>query len=134
MKNIILLFGLIFFIESNLAFAQLKGDSFKQAKVSKTANLIYTFSKTPGFIYSVGGSYAGICVDIMKNFESYVKSKYGINITPKYQLASNDNFTRMLASVKSANGGVFGLGNITITDSRKKMYNFSPPLDRKSVV
>ena len=130
MKNRILKFSLVItlLIGSISVNAQLKGDSFETAKVSKKANVVYTFSKTPGFIYSTsGGSYAGICVDIMSKFEQYVKAKYGITVSAKYQLASDDNFTRMLASVKSGKGGVFGLGNITITDSRKKMYNFSPP-------
>lgn len=128
MRNKILSGSLVFIslIASVAAQAQLKGDTFQQAKTAKTANLIYTFSKTPGFIYSTGNGYTGICVDIMKKFEGYVKTKYGISIQAKYQLAANDNFTRMLASVKSGNGGVFGLGNITITDARKKMYNFSP--------
>ncbi|MCF6351612.1 MAG: transporter substrate-binding domain-containing protein [Cyclobacteriaceae bacterium] len=129
MKNKILMIGLVFtlLIGSISVNAQLKGDSFETAKVSKKANVVYTFSKTPGFIYSTsGGSYAGICVDIMSKFEQYVKTKYGITIQAKYQLAADDNFTKMLASVKSANGGVFGLGNITITDARKRMYTFSP--------
>lgn len=130
MKRTILYVGLIFslfFLNVGMAEAQLKGDSFEDAKESKTANFVYTFSKTPGFIYSVGGSrYDGICVDIMKKFEQYVKSNYGITINSTYQLAPDDNFTRMLASVKSGNGGVFGLGNITITDSRKRLYTFSP--------
>ncbi len=131
MKNRNLFVGLIvslFFLTCTITNAQLKGDSFEKAKTSKTANLLYTFSKTPGFIYSTGGSqYAGICVDIMTKFEKYVKSKYGITIKAKYQMALDDSFTRMLATVKSSNGGVFGLGNITITESRKRMYNFSPP-------
>lgn len=130
MKRNVLVVGLIMNLlvfVATISNAQLKGDSFEKAKSSKTANVTYTFAKTPGFIYSTGGSsYAGICVDIMKKFEQYVKSQYGITVNAKYQLATDDNFTRMLASVKSANGGVFGLGNITITDSRKKMYNFSP--------
>ncbi len=129
MKNKFLMVGLVFtlLIGSISVNAQLKGDSFETAKVSKKANVVYTFSKTPGFIYSTsGGSYAGICVDIMSKFEQYVKTKYGITIQAKYQLATDDNFTKMLASVKSANGGVFGLGNITITDARKRMYTFSP--------
>ncbi len=107
--------------------AQLKGSTFAESKSTKTANLTYTFSKTPGFIYTSGSGYAGICVDIMKKFEGYVKTNYGITIQAKYQLATNDNFTQMLSSVKSGSGGVFGLGNITITDARKKMYHFSPP-------
>ncbi len=130
MKNKTLMVGLVLtlLIGSISVNAQLKGDSFETAKATKKANVVYTFAKTPGFIYSAsGGSYAGICVDIMRKFEQYVKTKYGITIQAKYQLAANDNFTRMLASVKSANGGVFGLGNITITDARKRMYTFSPP-------
>lgn len=130
MKSRIIVVGLIVNLllsTITVSNAQLKGDSFEEAKKSKSANLVYTFSKTPGFIYSTGGSqYAGICVDIMEKFEQYVKSKYGVTIKSRFQLAPDDNFTRMLASVKSANGGVFGLGNITITESRKRMYNFSP--------
>jgi len=130
MKRKILSIGLIinlFLFSFTVSIAQLKGDSFKDAKASKSANIVYTFSKTPGFIYSTGSNqYAGICVDMMKNFEQYVKAKYGITVKSSYKLAADDNFTRMLASVKSGSGGVFGLGNITITESRKKMYNFSP--------
>lgn len=131
MKKRILFVGLVasmMFLTFGTVEAQLNGDSFENAKESKTANFVYTFSKTPGFIYTTGGSqYAGICVDIMKKFEEYVKSNYGITVKSTYQLAPDDNFTRMLASVKSSKGGVFGLGNITITESRKRMYAFSPP-------
>ncbi len=131
MKNRILSIGLVInllLLTFTVSTAQLKGDTFAEAKTSKIANLTYTFSKTPGFIYSTGtNQYAGICVDMMKKFEQYVKSNYQITVKSTYKLAPDDNFTKMLASVKSGNGGVFGLGNITITSSRKKMYNFSPP-------
>ncbi|MCF6351846.1 MAG: hypothetical protein L3J06_02440 [Cyclobacteriaceae bacterium] len=112
MKNKFLMVGLVFtsFISAVTSNAQLKGDTFKQAKIAKRANVVYVFSKTPGFIYPTsGGQYAGICVDIMKSFEKYVKSKYGITIQSRFQQSSGNSFTRMLASVKSANGGVFGL-------------------------
>ncbi len=122
-----LLWAVVMIGLNTTGWAQLKGDTFAQAKSTKTANVVYTFAKTPGFIYAqTGGKYAGICVDIMNAFENYVQSKYGIKIKASYQLAPGDNFTRMLASVKAGQGGVFGLGNITITDARKRMYNFSP--------
>jgi len=131
MKKNVLLFGFLigFLLLTSLnGIAQLKGDKFEQAKTARVANVVYVFSKTPGFIYSKeGGQYAGICVDIMDAFGKYVKSKYGITIKPTYQQAPDNSFTKMLASVKSSQGGVFGLGNITITESRKKMYNFTPP-------
>jgi len=131
MKNQYSIVGLIILLIAatfSISSAQLKGETFASAKASKSANITYTFAKTPGFIYETGtNQYAGICVDIMKKFEQFVKSKYGITVKANYKLVSGDTFAGMLSAVKSANGGVFGLGNITITDSRKKMYNFSPP-------
>ncbi len=57
----------------------------KQPKYPKKANVVYTFSKTSGFIYSTsGGSYAGICVNIISKFEQYVKTKYGITTQAKF--------------------------------------------------
>ncbi len=114
-------------ISNAKTFAQLSGNTFAEAKVSKKANVVYTFSTTPGFIFSNGtNQFDGICVDIMKKFENYVEYNYGIVITPKYQLVANNYFSKMLTSVKTAKGGVFGLGNITITEARNKEYNFSP--------
>jgi len=130
MKKNVLFFGFLigFLLLTSLnGIAQLKGDKFDQAKITNVANVVYVFSKTPGFVYSTGGQYSGICVDIMTAFGKYVKLKYGITIKATYQQAEDNSFTKMLASVKSSQGGVFGLGNITITESRKKIYNFSPP-------
>jgi ABC-type amino acid transport substrate-binding protein len=130
MKKRVFVVGLVvnlLFLTFTIAVAQLKGDSFAKAKISKSADVVYTFAKTPGFIYATGpDEYAGICVDIMKAFEKHVQANYGITINSKYEPIAGDNFTKMLATVKSANEGVFGLGNITITESRKKMYKFSP--------
>lgn len=124
MKRLVLVFGFLSLVLA--ANAQLKGDTFAKAKDTKSANLVYTFAKTPGFIYQANGNYAGICVDIMSKFENYVQSKYGIVISASYQPVADDNFTKMLTTVKSSSGGVFGLGNITITEARKKVYRFSP--------
>ena len=131
MKKRNLIMGLMIFLiaaTSNLSNAQLKGETFASAKASKSADITYTFAKTPGFIYETAtNQYAGICVDIMKKFEQFVKTKYGITVKVNYKLVPGDTFSGMLSAVKSANGGVFGLGNITITEARQKAYNFSPP-------
>ncbi len=118
--------AVVFFVLPLVSLAQIKGDTYAQAQSTKKANLVYVFSNTPGFMYANGSSYAGICVDIMGEFEKYVKAKHGISISSTYRREPNDYFQKMLQDVRVAQGGVFGLGNITITEARKKQYTFSP--------
>jgi putative glutamine transport system substrate-binding protein len=42
-------------------------------------------------------------------------------------VTEGESFKGMYDKVKSSRGGVFGLGNVTITDERKKEVKFSPP-------
>ena len=108
--------------------AQLKGDTYTSAKQKKAANIVYTYAEAPGFASKdASGKMTGICIDLMDKFVVFVKTKYGINITVKYESAKPDDFTYFLNEVKRANGGVFGLSNTTITQARKKEYNFSVP-------
>jgi len=113
---------------SLLAQAQLKGDTYASAKQKKSANVVYTYAEAPGFVAKdASGNVKGICVDLMGKFVAYVKSKHGINISVQYQSAKPDDFTYFLSEVKRSSGGVFGLSNTTITEARKKQYNFSVP-------
>ena len=117
-------------IASNVEInAQLKGDAYQNAKAKGTATLVYTYVNSAGFSYQgKNGEVEGICVDIMKAFAKYIESKENIKVTLQYKkLPDHDNFPNYLKEIKNGQGGVFGLGNITITDERKKIYNFSPP-------
>jgi putative glutamine transport system substrate-binding protein len=113
---------------SLIAQAQLKGDTYASAKQKKSANVVYTYAEAPGFAAKdASGNVRGICVDLMGEFVDYVKTKHGISMTVSYKSAKPDDFTYFLNEVKTANGGVFGLSNTTITEERKKQYNFSVP-------
>jgi putative glutamine transport system substrate-binding protein len=115
-------------LTSLFAQAQLKGDTYAVAKQSKSANVVYTYAEAPGFVSKdASGKVQGICVDLMGKFVDYVKTKHGISITVAYKSVKPDDFTYFLNEVKIANGGVFGLSNTTITEARKKQYNFSTP-------
>ncbi|MEM8566504.1 MAG: transporter substrate-binding domain-containing protein [Bacteroidota bacterium] len=114
------------FVASTL-FAQLKGDSYASAKVSKSANLVLIHSNAPGFAAKNGAQTTGITFDIMERFKAYVKETKGITIIYTVKTKDADNFTQFLDEVKQSSGGVFGLSNTTITAARKKVYNFSPP-------
>ncbi len=87
--------------------------------------MTYIYIKTPGFAAKdSNGEISGICVDIMKEFVKYIEQKNILNLKFKNHRDAND-FKLFMTTVKSS-GGVFGLGNITITDARKKAYNLSP--------
>ena len=126
LKSLFLVIALLVSISVSYA-QQCKGDKLAAAKSSKLAQLTYAYVATPGFVVKdKSGKMKGLLVDVMKEFEAYVKEKKGITLTAKYDAVPNDDFNLLLTRVKSGSGGVFGLSNITITNQRKKTYLFSP--------
>jgi len=120
-----------FLVLQSSAFCQLKGDSFEAAQKSKKASLTYTYVETPGYTYvDPNGKVVGVSVDFMKKFEAYVLQKEGIKIKSTLVTKDINDFNGMLLEVKGSQGGVFGIGNIAITDARKKDFNFSPPVQK----
>ncbi|GAA0892259.1 hypothetical protein GCM10009122_19380 [Fulvivirga kasyanovii] len=118
---------LFMMLSTSVLLGQLKGDTYKTAKAKGSASWVYTYAESPGFSSKKNGEMTGITVDLMKKFEEYVENKEGIEVSVTYQSKDPNNFTLFLEEVKEAKGGVFGLSNTTITDARKRVYNFSPP-------
>lgn len=102
------------------------GDSWSQAKAKGTGTLSVAYVETFGFVYKEGDQLTGICVDILKDFTKYVKDTKGVSLELKF-VGDGSSFKGMYEKVKASSGGVLGLGNITITDQRKKEVKFSPP-------
>ncbi|MEM7550479.1 MAG: transporter substrate-binding domain-containing protein [Bacteroidota bacterium] len=122
----VIFFSLAFY--NIIVFAQPRGDLYKDAVKSGSGNIVYTYAETPGFSYvNSSGQLDGICLDIMKAFEAYLKEEKGIETNVEISDATAGNFRAFLGEIKLATGGSFGLGNVTITDARKKSYFFSPP-------
>jgi ABC-type amino acid transport substrate-binding protein len=123
-KSLILALLLTFSIG---CWAQLQGDTYAAAKQSKKATWTLTYSDSPGLATLINSKPDGICYDLMEEFAKYVKTKTGIEVTLNYAKVDDPaNFTAFLTNVKQSKGGVFGLSNTTITEERKKSYNFSP--------
>lgn len=120
-----LFLGLVF--DGFNASAQLKGDSFAEAKAKGVANVTFAFVETPGFAVQDGANVSGFCVDIMNEFSKWLKTEEGIELKPVYYDKNAQDFAGFMNTVKGSSGGVFGLGNITITEERKGTYHFSPP-------
>ncbi|MBS1682250.1 MAG: transporter substrate-binding domain-containing protein [Bacteroidetes bacterium] len=110
-----------------VAHAQLAGTTYAQAKASKKATWALAYSETPNFASKqTDGSVQGIAVEVIKKFAEFIQRTEGIKVTYEYKGKDPDDFNGFLQEVKAGKGGVFGLGNITITEARKKEYNFSP--------
>ena len=109
------------------AFAQLTGTTYAEAQKSKTATWAFAYTETPSFASKQpNGSIQGLAVEVMKKFADFVQQTEGIKVTYEFKGKDPADFKGFLKEVKAGKGGVFGLGNITITEARKKEYNFSP--------
>ncbi len=125
MKNFLTLF---FLLSSFFTYAQTyTGDSWGQIKTNGTGTITLAYVETPSFVYKdKSGKVTGICVDIMTDFVKWVNDTKGVKLGSKY-VGDGSNFKGMYEKVKGSIGGVVGLGNVTITEERKKEVKFSPP-------
>ncbi|MBL0739928.1 substrate-binding periplasmic protein [Chryseolinea lacunae] len=123
-----LITNLLLFVAASASMAQsYTGDTWKQTKKSGKGTLTLAYVQTPSFIYvDNSGQLTGICIDIMKDFRTWVKDNKKVDIEFKF-VGDGSNFRGMYDKVKISKGGVVGLGNVTITEERKKEVKFSPP-------
>lgn len=126
-KNLVAVL-IVFAMMPFFAFAQqVSGDTFAQASAKGNGVVAVTYVEAPGFIYKdATGRLNGICIDIMQEFVEYVEANHDIKLNMRF-VGSGASFKAMYDGVKMGKGGVFGLGNVTITDARKREITFSPP-------
>jgi putative glutamine transport system substrate-binding protein len=124
--NLIVVLALI--ANTHLIYAQgYSGDTWANVKSAKIGTLSLAYVETPSFVYKdKSGNLTGICVDIMNDFVNWVNDTKGVKVTSRY-LGDGSSFRGMYDKTKTATGGVIGLGNVTITNERKKEVKFSPP-------
>jgi Bacterial extracellular solute-binding proteins, family 3 len=102
------------------------GDSWAQVKANGKGTISMAYVETPSFVYKdASGKLTGICVDIMADFVQWTNDNKKVTLYSKF-IGDGSSFRGMYDKTKTSVGGVFGLGNITITDERKKEVKFSP--------
>ena len=127
MKNVIAFMLLLFVANSNLIAQNYQGDSWNSVKSQGKGSITLAYVETPGFVYQdQSGKLTGICIDIMNDFVKYVNDTKKVTLDVQL-VGDGTNFKGMYEKVKNSSQGVFGLGNITITEERKKEVKFSPP-------
>lgn len=103
------------------------GDTWAQSKSTGKGTITLAYVETPSFAYhDASGKLTGICLDIMNDFVKYINDTKKVKLEVK-TAGDGTNFKGMFEKVKGSQGGVFGMGNITITEERKREVKFSPP-------
>jgi putative glutamine transport system substrate-binding protein len=126
MKKIVAILFLVGASVGLLLAQSYTGDTWAKVKAKGEGKISLAYVETFGFVYKEDGKLTGICADIMNDFVKYVNEQKKVKLTAEF-VGDGESFKGMYDKVKTSNGGVFGLGNITITDERKREVKFSPP-------
>ncbi len=104
----------------------LQGTSFQGARESGEAHLPVLYVSSSGFAEDDGsGGVTGVTAELVKAFGRFVQDAHGIDVTLEF--IEEPRWATFYERVKSSQGGVFGLGNVTITETRRQELAFSPP-------
>ncbi|MEO9485642.1 MAG: transporter substrate-binding domain-containing protein [Ekhidna sp.] len=104
------------------------GDTWENARKSGKADIVVTYAEVPKYSEMIDGQPSGICFEIMDHFKEFVESTYGIQVNIQNRSINDPtNWGAFMESVRSSSGGVFGLGDVSITEDRQLQYKFSPP-------
>lgn len=102
------------------------GDSFEQARRAGEARVVFAYVPAEGFAGTgADGEPDGATVALLRDFGDWVQARHGIALAIDWQ--EETDWSRFYARVRDGSGGVFGVGNVTITEARRGELAFSPP-------
>ncbi len=104
----------------------LSGPSFAQAQEAGAAEIHVLYVASSGFAGTDDtGRLTGVTVELLREFGRFVESEYGVDVSVRFQ--EEEHWPTFYQRVRYSEGGVFGIGNVTITEPRRSELNFSPP-------
>lgn len=127
MKFRTITFAFLFLLFFNECFSQQKytGDSWAEINKNGQGIISLTYYQASGLIYEEDGKMKGVYADIINSFKEYVKKRHGLVVDFRY-VAEEKVWTDFLGNIESSQSGVMGVSNVTITDERKKTFDFTP--------
>jgi ABC-type amino acid transport substrate-binding protein len=96
-----------------------------EARREGTATLRVIYVPADGFAYrGEDGQPTGVTVEIMRAFATWLASQQDLRV--ELDFVEETDWRTFYRRVRDGSGGVFGLGNVTITDARRQELQFSP--------
>lgn len=103
-----------------------QGSRWEDARAAGGGTLRVLYVPAEGFAGTgAGGSPEGVTVEIMRSFAQWLADTHGVQAGLEF--VEEQDWRTFYGRVRDAHGGVFGLGNVTITDARRAELQFSPP-------
>lgn len=122
---ILVVIAFVAFGQGNVLAQSENNTSWADALAAKQGEITVVYYPEDAFAFKDGrGNYTGVELDILQQFITWIRNAKGVQLTVNW--VEEPDFQKLYNSVKSASSGVFGAGNITITEERRKELKFSP--------
>lgn len=101
-------------------------DSWQTVESAGSGNITLLYIPSEGFAYyDNDGHLTGVTVEIFRDFIDWIEREYGYVIHARF--TGIESWTDFYNTVKISESGIFGAGNVTITEERRNEIDFSPP-------
>jgi ABC-type amino acid transport substrate-binding protein len=108
------------------ATGPMSATTFAEARETGHADLSFYYVPSSGFAYeNEHGTLTGVTAELLRDFAGFVATRHGI--VTEITWHEEPRWADFYAHVRESQGGVFGVGNVTITDRRREEIAFSPP-------
>ena len=106
--------------------ASFEGTYLDEAKEEGRAELVYLYVPSSGFAYRDGeGELTGVTVELLRDLAAFVEREHQVEV--EIDWIEEPEWATFYGMVRESRGGVFGIGNVTITEARRDELRFSPP-------
>lgn len=103
-----------------------RGDSWARTRDAGQGTIRVLYVPAEGFAHrGADGRLTGVTVEIMRDFADWVRESHRVELQKEW--VEEADWTAFYGRVRDAAAGVFGLGNVTITEARRGELAFSPP-------
>jgi ABC-type amino acid transport substrate-binding protein len=101
-------------------------DSWARVREAGGGTIRVLYVPADGFAYrDGGGSLTGVTVEIMREFAGWLEAQHDVSV--EVDFVEEPEWRTFYNRVRDAGDGVFGIGNVTITEARRSELRFSPP-------
>jgi hypothetical protein len=103
-----------------------EADSWQAVQAAGGGTVQVLYVPADGFAYhDDAGNLTGVTVDLMRRFVEWVNAEHGLSVEARF--VAEEDWRTFYDRVRDAGPGVFGIGNVTITEARRSELQFSPP-------
>ncbi len=120
-------------VVSGLVWSMDEGDYLVDVETEGAASLSVLWVASSGWAEAGADGYPeGFTIDLMREFAAWLATTQGLTV--ELQFEQEQDWRVFYERVRMGSGGVFGLGNVTITEPRRLELSFSPPYVRNVAV